>query len=165
MKRCLSCFFRSESQIDDNVHDINLISRLTDIDCSTIKTHSFEGLDTFARIASVYDGDTCHIVFEWNNKLLRTPVRMAGYDSPEIKGSTEKEKELAKIARDKLIQLVGFIDGKTSDIIRVKFGKMDKYKRPLCIFYTVSGENINNIMIQEGYGVPYNGGKKIQIWN
>jgi endonuclease YncB( thermonuclease family) len=57
-----------------------------------------------AKVVSVYDGDTCHVVIRFNNQWTRFKVRCNGYDSPEMappKNTRNRDKiiESAMIAR------------------------------------------------------------------
>lgn len=61
-----------------------------------------------ARVISVYDGDTITVVAEpWPGHFVETRVRLAGVDTPEIRGRCEAEEDLALVARGRLVELVG----------------------------------------------------------
>ncbi len=61
-----------------------------------------------ARVVSVYDGDTMTVDAEpWPGLVARTKVRVAGVDTPEIRGMCQAEKELAIRARDFVRSTVG----------------------------------------------------------
>ena len=61
-----------------------------------------------ARVVSVYDGDTLTVDAEpWPGLTARTKVRVAGVDTPEIRGKCQAEKDLAIQARDFVRSLVG----------------------------------------------------------
>ena len=54
-----------------------------------------------ARVVSVYDGDTLTVDAEpWPGLTARTAVRVAGVDTPEIRGKCPAEKDMAIRARD-----------------------------------------------------------------
>jgi len=114
----------------------------------------FEGYSTYAKVSNVYDGDTLHITFYYKGELNRYRCRLAGIDTPEIKGNSVEERKCAEMSRDYLRNL---IDGK---IVFVEFKKADKkWNRPVIEIYK-NGTFINNLMIKNNYAVVYNGEKK-----
>jgi endonuclease YncB( thermonuclease family) len=131
-------------------------------DYSKINFFSFNNCKTLAKIVEVYDGDTCTIVFFLNKRIIKYKCRMLGYDSPEMKPlkSIENRNEIiekAKNARNFFISLL-----KESDsIVDITMGKFDKYGRILATMSNKMG-NINELMIQNGHGVPYDGGTKLK---
>ncbi len=65
-----------------------------------------------ARVVSVYDGDTLTVDAEpWPGLTARTKVRVAGVDTPEIRGKCQTEKDLAIRARDFVRATVGAFGG------------------------------------------------------
>ena len=61
-----------------------------------------------ARVVSVYDGDTMTVgAAPWPGLTARTSVRVAGVDTPEIRGKCQAEKDLAVRARDFVRSSVG----------------------------------------------------------
>jgi endonuclease YncB( thermonuclease family) len=86
-----------------------------------------------------------------------------GYDAPEMKPfksdvNREKEKELACLAKNRLIQL---LEKHPTKLIKVECFEFDKYGRILVnIWNMVDTKSINDIMIEEGYGKLYYGGTK-----
>jgi len=111
---------------------------------------------TFGKVIKVYDGDTITIASKlpnMNDPIYRFSVRLAGINSPEIKGESFAEKQLALIARDALHNL---IFGK---IVILKNASTEKYGRILADVY-LEDLHVNNWMLREKYAVPYNGGKK-----
>lgn len=124
---------------------------------------SFNGFVRICKVVSVYDGDTVRIVFFLNDppKMNETPimcsVRLYGIDTPEIRTKDPIEKKNGYNAKQRLIELIG------NDLIKVSFGKDDKYGRPLATLAHLndSFENsINNKLVVENYAKPYFGGKK-----
>ncbi len=67
-----------------------------------IPTPAFATDFTDVRYHTCYDGDTCTFSIPGVHVLFggRIPVRIAGIDTPEIKGKCDQEKALAKEARD-----------------------------------------------------------------
>jgi endonuclease YncB( thermonuclease family) len=89
--------------------------------------------------------------------MYRLSVRLNGIDTPEIKGKgiSEEEKEVAKLARDFVSNLV------LHKYVRLENIKSEKYGRILADVY-INDININNLLINERYAVRYDGGTKIK---
>ena len=130
--------------------------RLKQLDASTIDVFSFKGLERQSRVVKVYDGDTITILFRFNKQYYKTSCRILGIDTPELRTKNLKEKAAGYKARD---FLSGFILDK---IILIKFGKFDKYGRPLIEGFLDNGQSISNLMISNGHAKPYFGGKKTE---
>jgi endonuclease YncB( thermonuclease family) len=108
------------------------------------------------KVIKVYDGDTFTMVSKLphtEGPIYRFSVRMNGIDSPEIKGKTATEKELAKKSRDALSNLI------LGKIVVLKNVSTEKYGRILADVYL--GELfVNEWMIENKYAVKYDGGTK-----
>lgn len=115
---------------------------------------------TYGRVIKVYDGDTITIAAKLPYALspvYRFSVRLAGIDSPEMRGGGAKETELAQISRDALHSL---IYGK---IIELRNKGKEKYGRLLADIYTTDdSQHVNQWMLNNKYAVPYDGGKKLR---
>lgn len=108
------------------------------------------------KVVKVYDGDTITIASKLpgpSRVVYRFNVRLNGIDSPEIKGGTEREKDLAKRSRDALSNL---IMGKIVDLKNVS---TEKYGRILADVY-LGDVNACDWMIKNNYAVKYDGGTK-----
>ena len=128
-------------------------------DNATNKTQvfSFEGRKCEGKVVDVYDGDTVKIVFPLSDKeperLYRWNCRLINVDTPEIRTKNLKEKEYAKLVRDKLREKI------LQNIVTVQCKDFDKYGRLLVeIFY--EDTNINQWLIDNQYAKQYDGGKK-----
>jgi endonuclease YncB( thermonuclease family) len=111
---------------------------------------------TEGKVIKVYDGDTITIAAKLpyaSSPVYKFSVRLSGIDCPEIKGSTEKEKELAKHARDALSER---INGKMVSLRNVS---TEKYGRLLADVY-IDGECLNTWMLVHKYAIKYDGGTK-----
>jgi endonuclease YncB( thermonuclease family) len=87
-----------------------------------------------------------------NNKIIRRRCRLYGYDSPELSNkNTKKEAEAAKEYLKTLLPRI------TPFVSRIE--GFDKYGRLLICPQTQEKE-ISSIMIENGHGVEYFGGKK-----
>ena len=115
----------------------------------------------FAKVIKVYDGDTITVAAKLSSNsqsIYRFSVRLRSIDSPEIKGMSKKECELAIQSRDALHNL---IFGK---IIELKNNGKEKYGRILADVY-YNDIHINGWMVDGGYAVKYDGGTKIRDVN
>ena len=121
-------------------------------------TVPFQPSFTRARLVKCYDGDTIWVAAEQDGKVMRFNIRMMGYDSPELKGSSANEKQAAIIARNALEELLG------NAPFRVEISPVrEKYGRILatCWVQRDGAEiNVSNWMVEHGYGYPYFGGTK-----
>ena len=92
------------------------------------------------RVTKVYDGDTVQLE---NGER----VRLIGINTPEIAHRNRPAESGGEAARAYLQELVA---GK---LVRLEYGKerRDKYQRLLAHLFTREGENINMLMLSEGY--------------
>lgn len=105
-------------------------------------------------VLSIYDGDTIKVVCNpWPDMTIKTSVRMDGIDTPELRGKCRLEKELAVLARERARGLIG----KEVELRNVKLGKFAG--RVIADVYS-DGNNVAKILISEGYGREYHGGKR-----
>ena len=141
---------------------LNISNIMTDVDTDYL--HRIEYKDTtvftfpikYGKVIKVYDGDTITIAAKLPNTdgpIYRFSVRLDGIDTPEIRGKSETERELAKQARDALHEL---IYGK---IIELRNVANEKYGRILADVY-IGDTNVNQWLIAENFAVLYDGGKK-----
>jgi micrococcal nuclease len=137
-------------------NDEQLIKELFNFNTKNAKKFIFQDVITLAKVLKVYDGDTITILFKYNNEYLRISCRIMGIDTPELRGSCDKEKELGYIARDYLSNLI------LNKIIKIHILDEGKYGRPIINIFLLDQEetNINKLMISGGYAKPYYGGAK-----
>jgi endonuclease YncB( thermonuclease family) len=86
----------------------------------------------YAKVIKVYDGDTITVAAKLpytNSPIYRYSVRLNSIDSPEIKGVTSKEKELAVHSRDALSALI------LGKVVELRNNKKEKYGRILADIY------------------------------
>lgn len=107
------------------------------------------------KIVSVYDGDTFKINLNCNTEIFcdNVSVRVKGIDCPEIKGKTEKEKQLAKEAK----QFTN--DFLESGTVILKNCTRDKYFRINCAV-EVNGQDLAALLLDKGLAYEYDGGTK-----
>lgn len=133
----------------------------------TMRCFSFQGKTFYGLPTNVYDGDTFSLIFIYNREIIKYRCRTLGYDSPEMKPSLEnpnrnKEIEMAKLAKHRFQEL---LSKNPNGTVRVLCHKFDKYGRILVeIWNEVDEKSINDIMVEEGHGRKYDGGKK-ELWD
>ena len=107
----------------------------------------------------IVDGDTfdCILDLGFDVKLHKQRVRLHGIDTPESRTRDLAEKKLGLAAKERLKELcVGNF--------KIKSLGKGKYGRILGIPYTEDGEDICQMLIDEGHAVEYHGGKKAKVW-
>ena len=110
----------------------------------------------YGKVVKIYDGDTITIAAKLPNTegpIYRFSVRLNGIDTPEVKGKSVAERDLAKHARAALQEL---LYGK---IVELRNVANEKYGRILADVY-VGDVHVNQWMITENFAVSYDGGKK-----
>ena len=110
-------------------------------------------------VIKVYDGDTITIASKLPYKkspLYRFSVRLNGIDSPELKGVSKKETQMAIISRDKLAEKCLNKQVTLTEI------KREKYGRVLADIHC-GGLFLNEWMIEQRLAVKYDGGTKAKI--
>ena len=105
------------------------------------------------KVVKVYDGDTITVATILFDVAYRFSVRLNGIDTPEMKGGSAREKEMAVLARDDLSKRI------MNKIVTLKNVTTEKYGRVLADVY-LDGECINEWMIQQGHAKEYHGGHK-----
>ena len=111
---------------------------------------------TKGEVINVYDGDTITIVSKLPydaSPLYRFSVRLAGIDCAEIKGKTDRERELAQEAKCALQKLI------LNKIVALKNVKTEKYGRVLADVY-LGDLHLNQWLLDNKYAVQYSGGAK-----
>lgn len=107
-----------------------------------------------------YDGDTCTFTIPGVHPLLgkKINVRIAGIDTPEIKGKCLKETAFAMQARNLVRRMLG--QARRIDLLDAERGK---YFR-LVAEVLADGKDIGQTLIDRGMAVEYDGGKKTKEW-
>ena len=109
-----------------------------------------------ARVLRVIDGDTITVRARiWVGQSVETRVRIAGVDTPELRGDCALEIELATAARDLVADALGDQPAILRDVRHDKFGG-----RVLARVESNTGEDIATLLIAAGLGRPYDGGKR-----
>lgn len=130
-----------------------------------------------AKLESVYDGDSYRISID-NGKYnwdFNHPVRLFGIDTPELRprhGSAEEktaERAAGHEARARALDLLNAATGPLVIQTLKRPGKklLDKYGRILAHIFIPVGDQVIDLaqqLIEEGHGLPYDGGTKQKIW-
>ncbi|HEB79573.1 MAG TPA: hypothetical protein ENI79_03745 [Rhodospirillales bacterium] len=108
-----------------------------------------------ARVISIQDGDTLTVdVPLWPGLTMRTKVRLAGIDAPELKAACKKERALAIQARTHLTTLA-------TPQVRLTDVRLGKYAgRVVARVLTMTGEDVSAVMLSKGLARAYDGGKR-----
>jgi endonuclease YncB( thermonuclease family) len=144
--RSLFCFPKKNDD-DDTEYLVNVVYE---------NTLPFVPPINVGKVIRVYDGDTFTMISKLpytEGPIYRFSVRMNGIDSPEIKGKTANEKELAKKSRDALINLI------LGKIVTLKNVSTEKYGRILADVY-IGDLWVNEWMLENNFAVKYDGGTK-----
>lgn len=152
--------------------DVDSLAELQTLTYKDTPTFGFADMKFIAKCVKVYDGDTITVAFKINGGYYKMPARMVGYDSPEMHPKysvmemknlgimpalVEDEKRWANEAKKRLAGLV------LNKLVMVEHASSnDKYGRLLISVKTMDGQDVNNIMLLDGYSRPYSGGKKMK---
>ena len=123
------------------------LDTLISVKNSEVEEFSLKDKEFIGKVVDVYDGDTCKIIFYFDNKLVKFTCRLYGINAPEIKPSKtienrDEEIQRAKQARNKLVSLCcnceKVDDSNYKDVIhnnvnliKIKCRDWDKYGRLL----------------------------------
>jgi endonuclease YncB( thermonuclease family) len=149
---------------------------------------SLDGDVCLAYCIRVYDGDTCTLNMKTKYGVSEWKVRLAGYDSPEMKTHDHEEKTHGLACRDMLKELIfgkfvivhcagfekygrliGTIMAYSPSFIPSSSKPTDKIETESCLSVNEYEKdptkyiNINEWMIQNTSSIPYDGGKKSKI--
>lgn len=106
-----------------------------------------------------YDGDTITFHIPNVHPLLgkKINIRVNGVDTPEIRGKTKCEKDLAKVAKGVVERYLKY----AKKITLRNIGR-GKYFRVVADVY-VDNQSIKDVLIKKKLGYPYDGGTKPKI--
>ncbi len=109
-----------------------------------------------AEVLRVVDGDTlivrAHI---WVDQNVRTHVRLADVDAPEIRGRCRREKDLARRAR---AFARGLLRDRRVRLLDIRYGKYAG--RVVARVITASGEELGAALVRAGHARPYRGRRR-----
>ena len=111
-------------------------------------------------VLKVVDGDTIDASIDLGFDIsLEKRIRLAGIDAPESRTTNLKEKALGLESKEWLKKA---LEGAKDILIKTeKPDSTEKYGRIIGhLFINDQETSLNNQMIDEGYALPYDGGKK-----
>ena len=127
---------------------------------ASLKDKAYGSLQ-IAEVTSIYDADTFRVNIANVPAVIgeRMSVRVAGIDAAEIRGKCEKEKRLAREAKQFTVSLLR--GAKTIELANIKRGKYFRFIADVIIDGNIS---LSKSLIKNGHAVPYSGGKKTKDW-
>ena len=139
--------------------------RMTIVTLLVVGTVFFLSADSYGdltafEVVRVYDGDTFFVDIPSLHPLLgdEIGVRVRGVDTPEIRGHCDRERELARRARDFVQERLA--QAATVTLVDVERGK---YFR-IVASVVVDGVDLAELLIAAGLAVPYDGDGPKQSW-
>jgi micrococcal nuclease len=88
----------------------------------------------------------------------RISIRVNGVDTPEMRGKCDKEKALAREAKQHAVAML-----RAGKVIALENMQRGKYFRIVADVY-VDGESLSESLIRSGLGVTYHGKTKAKNW-
>jgi micrococcal nuclease len=109
-----------------------------------------------AEVLRVIDGDSLVVRARiWLGQTVETHVRLAGVDTPELRGKCSEEREKAVAARDALIRLLGDGPVRLRDIEADKFGGRVRAR-----VASAAHDDVAEAMIGADHARAYDGGAR-----
>lgn len=110
-------------------------------------------------VTSIYDADTFRADIEGYPAIVgdRMSIRINGIDAPELRGKCEKEKRLARKAKQFTVEHL-----RSAKNITLKNIKRGKYFRLIADVY-IDGLDLGKLLIKNNHAVKYDGGTR-QEW-
>ncbi|CAB4014098.1 Hypothetical predicted protein [Paramuricea clavata] len=129
---------------------------------NSVPRFTLKTVKRYAKVVSVYDGDTCDLVFYINtqnmnqDKPVRYKCRMLGYDAPELEekpsgelargylthlctgGDAHTHNAVENLRTEKRVQQK--LDDNKNSLVYAEFGGPGKYGRQLVTLYQISKE-------------------------
>ena len=132
-----------------------------------------DGWTGWARLVDCHDGDTITVVLLFKAAPYKVRIRVAGIDTPELRGP---DTDIAYAARDALVKHLSGIHSRgmsarqlrcaldaDTHLVWVNCKKPDKYGRTLCDVYSepdAASCNAATALMDAGFARLYDGGKK-----
>lgn len=126
-------------------------------------SHLHDDTTLYGYCDRVYDGDTVHVVCEISGGIYRINIRCENYDSPEMRPrkNIEHREEIIEEAKKAKTVMESLILNKFVNVHISKDNHKEKYGRFLATIYREEDNlNVNQYMIENGYGYEYHGGTK-----
>ena len=112
------------------------------------------------RVIGVVDGDTLRAeMIGMPKPLNKISIRIAGIDTPELKGLCDLEKEKAR-------EVKNFLNKKfsTTSAVTLENLNWDKYGGRVLANVYFDGQDVSKMLINQGFATPYHGKKKDSHW-
>jgi len=139
---------------------------------------TMNGMNTFARVVNVIDGDTLSLVIPLFDKYFKFNVRIYGIDTCEIHSNDTEIKDKGLKAKYRVIEMLSKKDIKdvlcisrkqiidlfnaNICIVWIECLDFDKYGRLLGnVFFDNKTKNIADILVSEKLAYRYDGGTKL----
>lgn len=133
--------------------------------CQKINFFNLNGIETWAKIVKIYDGDTCHVVLLMNKQPYKFRVRLANIDTAEKNSDDPLEVAWAERAIQRFQSLIAH-----NPIVWIKCHNFDKYGRLLADLFPMNLRNdngggiqtqsINETLLQDSLAYKYDGSKR-----
>jgi endonuclease YncB( thermonuclease family) len=118
----------------------------------------FEQRAVLLRSEDIHDGDSLKVMITLGfGSFAKVRLRLFGIDTPELNDEDMGNRGNAKQARDRVRALV---PAGVPLTIETHEYPGDKYGRWLCRLFLPDGRLLNDVLVEEGYAVAYDGGKK-----
>lgn len=117
------------------------------------------------KVNKIVDGDTVDVDIDLGFNIVLTDerVRIMGIDTPESRTSDEVEKVFGLAAKYRLQELLGEYAVLRTQVDKDGDDMKGKFGRILGDFVAPDGRPVTEILIEEGYCVPYFGGSKEEV--
>lgn len=111
-------------------------------------------------VTSIYDGDTFTVNIKEYPPIIgeRISIRVNGVDTPELRGKCDKEKQLARIAKQFTVEKI-----RASKKIELRNIKRGKYFRIVADVF-IDDKSLADMLIAQKLAVVYDGGTKKKDW-
>lgn len=139
---------------------IFLLGMLTlSLNAKSLKNTTYPNI-IVSEVTSIYDGDTFRANIKGYPAIIgnHIGIRINGIDTPEIRGKCEKEKVLARKAKQLTVSLL-----RGAKRIELRNLKRGKYFRIIADVY-VDGQNIAKTLLSSNLATKYDGKKKTRAW-
>lgn len=105
----------------------------------------------------IVDGDTFAGRVNLDDDIqITVRVRLMGIDTPELSGNCDKEIDMAVRARDRLAELLPI-----GGVVELRDLKDDKYLGRIdARVYNADGRDVVRVLLDGGFGRPYDGGRR-----
>ncbi|WP_335989539.1 thermonuclease family protein [Pseudoalteromonas sp. CH_XMU1449-3] len=129
------------------------------VDAASIRDKN-HGTLLVSEVTSIYDGDTFRANIKGLHSLIgeRISIRVAGIDTPEIRGKCKKEKDLARRAKKVTVEML-----RSGKVIELRNTKRGKYFRIVADVF-VDDKKLSDTLIASDLAVSYDGGTKAKDW-